>query len=65
MLKITSKKKWDEKEKLLELCGRKIEEKDQKIFKLELDNENKQDLINKQNERIKMLEKMIKEGGNK
>lgn len=65
MLKIISKKKYDKKEKLLELCARKIEEKDQQIYLLEMDNENKQGLIKKQNERIEMLEKMIKEGGNK
>ena len=63
MLKIISKKKYDKKEKLLEMCARKIEEKDLKIFQLEMANENKQGLIDKQNERIKMLEKMIKEGG--
>lgn len=65
MLKIISKKKYEKKIQLLELCGRKIEEKDQKIYFLEMDNENKKGLIDKLTERIKMLESMIKEGGNK
>lgn len=65
MFKIISKKNYEKKIQLLELCEQKIEEKDQKIYLLEMDNENKQGLIDKQNERIKMLENMIKEGGNK